>query len=284
MSETVVGAPIVGALVAAERFVGSGREWVATNPDQAAFVRVFLATRADLELLSAQELRSWASRDAAELNAILEREGFAIRIPALGPHEFGVLSILDVLVEFVREGERASVTCDGTTYPAVRLQATGIVMAAGVDHDEPVVLLATTSGDRICLTVADRRRAGFDLLARIEELRSGLGAIDAPSGSVVFPMVDLSQEVELAWLVGMHTDGDDPYAVSYGAQQTKFRMDTRGARVESAAVAAVRVMAAIPRDLVIDRPFFCWIERGGVRAPILAAYVDQEHWADPGGL
>jgi hypothetical protein len=283
VSETVVGAPIVGALVEAERFIGSGRGWVATNPDQEAFLRVFFATRADLELLSAEELRSWASGDATELNAVLEREGFAIRIPALGPSEFGVLSILDVLVEFVREGERATVTYEGMTYPAVRLAAAGIVIPAGVDHDEPVVLLATTSGDRICMTVADRPRSGFDLLARIEVLRAGLGAIDAPAGSVVFPMVDLSQEEELGWLVGMHTDGDDPYAVSHGAQQTKFRMDTRGARVESAAVVAVRVMAAIPRDLVIDRPFFCWVERDGVRAPILAAYVDREHWADPGG-
>ncbi len=97
-------------------------------------------------------------------------------------------------------------------------------------------------------------------------------------------MVDLVQEVELGWLVGMHTDdGGAPYVVTYGAQQTKFRMDTRGARVESAAVAGVRFLSATPTDLVIDRPFFCWIERDGVRTPIMAAYVDQEHWADPGG-
>jgi hypothetical protein len=256
---------------------------VAVNADQEAFLRVFYATREDLGRLSADELRAWASRDAAELNAILEREGFAIRVPPMEPTEFGVLSILDLLVEFVREGERASVTCDGTTYPAVQLRPAGIVPPSRGDHEDPLVVLATRSGDRLCLTVADRPRSGFDLLGRIEELRAGLDRAVEPLGAVVFPMVDLVQEAELGWLVGMQTgDGGAPYVVTYGAQQTKFRMDTRGAHVESAAVAGVRFLSATPTDLVIDRPFFCWIERDGVRAPVLAAYIDQEHWADPG--
>jgi hypothetical protein len=280
VSDTVVGAPIVGALVAAERFVGDGVEWVATNDDQETFLRVFFATRDDLVRLSAEELRAWASRDAGELNAVLEREGFTIRVPSLRPDEFGVASILDVLVEFIREGERASVTCDGATYPAVRLQPAAIAPPSGPDREDPVVVLATTSGDRICLTVADRPRTGFDLVARIEQLRTGLDTIESP-GSVVFPMVDLVQEIEQGWLVGLHTGGTPSYAVSHSAQQTKFRMDTRGARVESAAVAGVRLLSAT-RDLVVDRPFFCWIERDGVRAPILMAYVDQDHWSDPG--
>jgi hypothetical protein len=255
---------------------------VPANADQERFLRVFFDTRDDLAQLSAAELRAWASRDAVELNAVLEREGFTIGIPALGPGEFGVLSILDVLVEFVREGERASVVCDGTTYPAVRLQPAGIVAPGRGDHEDPVVVLATGSGDRVCLTIADRRRSGFDLLARIEELRAGLDRATDPPGAVVFPMVDLALEVDLDWLVGLHTDaGGDPYAVTYGAQQTRFRMDPRGARVESAAVADVVFLSATV-DLVIDGPFFCWIERDGVRAPILAAYIDQEHWADPG--
>jgi hypothetical protein len=284
VSDTVVGAPIVGALVKAERFIGPARGWTPVNADQKTFLRVFFDTRDDLARLSAAELRAWASRDVGELNAVLEQEGLVIRVPALGPGEFGVLSILDVLVEFVQEGERASVVCDGTSYPAVRLQPAGIVATGHADHDDPIVVLATRSGDRVCLTVADRPRSGFDLLARIEELRAGLDRATEPLSAVVFPMVDLAQEVELDWLVGLHTDASgDSYAVTYGAQQTKFRMDTRGARVESAAVAGVRFLSATV-DLVVDRPFFCWIQRDGVRAPILAAYVDQEHWADPRGL
>ena len=55
VSDTVVGAPIVGALVEAERFIGPGREWVPANADQEAFLRVFFATRDDLARLSAAE-------------------------------------------------------------------------------------------------------------------------------------------------------------------------------------------------------------------------------------
>ena len=108
-------------------------------------------------------------------------------------------------------------------------------------------------------------------------------------GSLVFPMVQLDQQVELEWIVGMRTTDVDgrPVVITYGAQQTKLRINVKGAHVESAAGLAMRVarMQPLPADdLVIDRPFFCWIERDGVSEPILAAYIDQEDWKDPGDL
>ena len=287
MSHTFVGAPIAAALVKSENFIGPERVWKAVNSSQESFLLAFLAARGELASFSERELRAWASREAAELNAILEREGFAIRVPELGRDDIGVLSILDVLVEWLRAGDRAEVNCDGISYPAVRLGSFTVVMSPG--HPHPIAALPTKSGDRVFMTIADRPLEGFDLLAAIEALRSAPVPASGAFGSLVFPMVDLDQQVELEWIVGMRTttEAGRPVVITHGAQQTKLRINVKGARVESAAVVAMRVarMQPVPTvDLVIDRPFFCWIERDGVSTPILAAYIDQEDWKDPGDL
>ena len=287
MSRTFVGAPIAAALVKSEDFIGPDRVWKAVNRAQELLLSTFFAARAELARFTGDELRAWASRDASELNAILEREGFAIRVPELGRDDFGVLSILDVLVDWLREGKRTEVRCDGVGYPAVRLDSFTVVSSRA--HANPIAVLSTRSGDRVCMTLADEERDGFDLLSAIEGIRSTQEPSSDAFDSVVFPMVDLDQQVELEWIVGMRTTGiaGRPVVIAYGAQQTKLRINVKGAHVESAAALVMRVARMQPaptRDLVIDRPFFCWIERDGVSAPILAAYIDQADWKDPGDL
>ncbi len=91
------------------------------------------------------------------------------------------------------------------------------------------------------------------------------------TGKIVFPMVDLDQQVELNWIVGMRTNDLDgrPVVIEHGVQQTKLRINLKGAHVESAvAIAMVTGMQPdFAENLVIDRPFFCWIERDGVTEP-----------------
>jgi hypothetical protein len=287
VSQTFVGAPIAAALVQAEDFIGPTREWTPINEEQESFLSTFYAARAELARFTDDELHAWASKDASELNGILEREGFAIRVPELGRDDFAVVSILDVLVEWLRKGDRAEIDRDGISYPAVRLESFTVVTSP--DHPHPIAVLPTKSGDRLCMTVADQARKGFDLLRAIEVIRRAQEPSSARFGSLVFPMVDLDQELELDWVVGMHTidEGGRPVVVTYGAQQTKLRMNLKGAHVESAAALAMRVARMQPSvtfDLVVDRPFFCWIERDGVSQPILLAYVDEHEWKDPGDL
>ena len=264
--------------------IGPARQWTPTNDEQEAFLPTFLVARGELGRFSERELRAWVSRDAAELNAILEREGFAIRVPELGRDDLGMVSILDVLVEWIEEGDRTDLRCDGVRYPAVRLDAFHGVTSPV--HPHPIAVLNTRSGDRLCLTVADRAREGFDLLATIEAIRSVREPSSTTFRDLVFPMVDLDQQVELDWIVGMRTNDLDgrPVVIEHGVQQTKLRINLKGAHVESAA--AITMVTGMQPDfaenLVIDRPFFCWIERDGVTEPILAAYIDEADWKDPG--
>lgn len=47
----------------------------------------------------------------------------------------------------------------------------------------------------------------------------------------------------------------------------------------------MRSMASLPKpDLVIDRPFLCWIERPGIPVPLFLGHITEEDWKSPGSL
>ena len=231
MSHTFVGAPIAAALVQSEDFIGPERPWTAINSEQESFLQSFVAARAELSRFTSDELRAWASRDASELNAILEREGFAIRVPELGRDDFGVVSILDVLVEWLREGDRTEITCEGSRYPAVRLDSFTVVNSPAIPTRSPCCPRSRATGSAWLLRI----NSGFRPLGGDRGDSERAGAVARAFESLVFPMVDLDQQVELEWIVGMRTTDLDgrPVVITYGAQQTKLRMNVKGAHAES---------------------------------------------------
>ena len=129
-------------------------------------------------------------------------------------------------------------------------------------------------------------RSGFDLSARVDAIRHSLGEAPDDYDTVTFPMVDLACREDLSWLLGLEL-GDSSgqqWTVSQALQQTRFQMNEVGARVRSASAMAVMGAAMDKRDLVIDRPFYLWIERPGVTQPVLDAYLAEGDWRDPGRL
>ena len=298
MSKTMVVAPIMGAIVGTEEILGKNRKWNAVNDTQREFLNKYFATRAELSGYSKEELRHWVSWVAEELNKILKEEGFDIQLQDFEPNEFGVVSILDVLVEWLVKGTEDHLVFKGTEYPAVRMENTAEVdneykvlfeSLTSTQHPLcPIALVHTQSGDKVYMTVADRAAEGFDLTNRINEIRTTLQRGEHYD-YLKFPMVDLNQQVDIAWLMGMNTTDENtgnPAIISQALQQTKFKMNQFGARVKSAVAIGVVITSVPPppRGLEIDRPFFLWIEREGITVPVMYAYLDQEDWKDPGNL
>lgn len=301
MSETMVVSPIIAALVKSEDILRKNRKWNAVNDTQAHFLEKFFPTREELSKFSEKELRSWASWVAAELNKILEGEGFDIRLEEFKPNTFGVVSILKLMVEWIVKGERDQLVVEGTDYPAVKMEPTTLGEVGGElkvvtifeaytssQDFHPVAMLHTKSGDKVYMTIADGPVQDFGLMARINEIRSSLEPAERRYDWLKFPMVDLNQEVDITWLKDMWTtigDSKDKAYISQALQQTKFKMNEFGARVESAvAVAATLEAVFVEQGLEIDKPFFLWIEREGVSIPVIYAYIDQDDWEDPGNL
>lgn len=297
MSHTMVVAPIMGALIKSEDILGKNRQWHAMNSAQKEFLKKFFAKRKELAKFSEKELRSWVSWVAAELNAILAKEGFNIKLNDFAPDEFGVVSILDVLVEWLQEGSKTVLNIDNTSYPAVKMDLRAMVdgkqetlfeVYTTSMHKNPVAMLFTKSGDKLYITTAGISPIkDFALVSLIDEIRHSLGPSRIRYDWLEFPMVNLDQEVNIGWLKGMQTSDDNgqEWAISQAVQQTKFKMNQFGARVKSAVAISI-VAVSIRREvgLIITPPFLLWIEKKDASIPVLYAYIDKEHCKDPGDL
>lgn len=303
MSNTVVRAPLIAALVAAEEEVkktdgAEGVIWKTVNEIQTRFLDAgFLSDRSDLSGYSETELRSWVSWVAAELNDILRKEGFSIHLDDFSPGKFGVVSILDVLVEWLAEGTSDTIpTQGGREYPGVYMEPSASIdgtptslfeVLTSEDHGYPVARVKTKSDDLVYMTVADGSYADFELVDRITTIKRSLTLTSQEYDGLKFPMVDLDQEESLAWLVGMVlSNPKNDWAISQALQQTKFKMNQYGARVKSAVAVGLECLSiSLPKPILeIDKPFFLWIERPTVVTPVMYAYINEENWKDPGSL
>jgi len=299
VSKTVVLPPIDVCFEKAEGVIKPRESWRAMNELQLEYLKNFLARREDLRKFSEKELRSWVSKNAGELNAILKTEGFNIKFNPFKSNEFGAVSILDVLVEWLVAGKVDKIYWNDEVYPAVSMDRTGVVddkHFVAFDafehsrHKYPVVVLETKSGDKIGMTIAGRPFVNFELVERINAIRDPKNSRKRISTAkkLLFPMIDLDQEEDITWLAGMCTvdrDGDEWY-VGQALQQTKFKMNEKGARVKSAAAISVILRSASHQSdkIIIDRPFLLWVERRGLSQPLMYAYLDEADWKSPGDL
>ena len=112
MSTTGVTYPIVAALKKAEDILGPSRRWTATNDMQRRFLAKFFDICRD-EVDRIPEIQSVASYSHVEINSFLKERGFTIQLNPWSPPDFGVASVLDVLVEWIEKGEVTVVRTDG---------------------------------------------------------------------------------------------------------------------------------------------------------------------------
>lgn len=285
--------PIVAALWAAFDFVGvtSVQQVRPVNAEQTAFVANYMQNRDMLRSFSPSELRTWVSNNADELNTILKNEGFSIQLQPFNKQEFGVVSILDVMMKWLHEGSRSKISvtknADSIEYDAFELKnGFSVFTAQGYPH--PIIAIDTRNDDgsvgkdRVFITVADAVETGDALVNKVRSIQQLVPNTEEYT-HVVIPMIDYDQSFKLDWLIGLQVNG---WFVSQALQQTKLKMNEKGARVKSAAAIAM-MRSAMPMSahkLIIDKPFFMWIEREGVAYPVFAGYMDEQFWKDPKGL
>ena len=309
MSTTVCVPPIIAAFVGAENVLGPSRVWRPENPDQEELIEL-LKSRDELKIffekmaeggVGHKELRYWVDWIANNLNKILNKEGFDIQLEDFKEGEFGIVSILDVLVEWMTKGKEDTILVGNVSFPAVKMDYSGEVdgkymqlveVFTSPHHPHPVGMLDTKSGDKVFMSVAGVSSApeGFGLYHNLEEIRTSLQADWGEWAGMIFPMVDLNDKPDISWLLGMNTiDKHGNYAeISQALQQTKFKMNQFGARTKSSVAIGFSLSAMRdkpePEWLTIDRPFYLWKERKGISFPIVGMYVDCADWKDPGNL
>ncbi len=299
MSTTVVTYPIIGALATTEQFLGPHRVWQANNLMQREFLAQFF-TDGYPELPLIKEIVSKASYSAEELNKFLAEHNFSIKLDPFRAHEFGAVSILDVLVQWLTEGTPVKILSatakqehDGFI---LKGKDDGVGFYRSLNHGNVVAQLQTkgkddgTPGDSVFITIApENPPEAFSLVTYVREIAQSLSPCYDFS-EIHIPKVDLDQEVDIKWLVGMRTldESNELWEISQALQQTKFRMNEKGARAKSAVAVAVMKLSAmqgLPKPpLIINKPFLFWIQREGLSKPFFTGYITEEHWKDGGSL
>lgn len=282
-STSYTPSPIVSAIEKAAEYTGiTPDQIIPTNGTQEAFLAHYLNNTDVLSKLSSDEMRSWASTNFDELNTILKNEGFDIRLEQTSDDDVGIVAILKAAIEWKEKAKKINIAHNNTYYDAILLEEAkqGCTVTQPTNYAHPIASVETKSGDTIHFAIADEEAEGFALRDKIELLRN---AQKTPTNisSVAVPMVDLNEKQQLDWLLGLIFD---EYVVSEAEQQTKFKMNETGAKVESAAVLVIERCCAPTKRYTIDQPFFVWIERPGMDEPYFTAYVGPEDWGNPGNL
>lgn len=299
---TQVVLPILGCLQAAEEFLAKNEgwekikrqvNWTPSNEEQYQFLKRFLSAKSVVDILG-KNLRRKADRSVEVINAWLKENGFDIQLsPEADPRTFAVASILDVLVEWVKEGTITSIYNEKGTFPAAKLKSgdeDNVVRFINREiHPFPIAGIQTKSGDLVRMSVLDFMPDDtFAISDKVEQLRkatvrANMGHCDG----VIFPMIDYNRMVNIDWIKGLSTGPTKTdFYVGQALQQTKFRMNEKGARAESAVAMTFRYKCSAPADnwIRIDKPFILWFERTGVTVPLFAGVFAEDVWKKPVGL
>jgi len=229
-THTFVPHPIFAALLKASHALG-GVQWISNTEKQKFFLaELYNKHLQDVEKFSESELRSWASEKARELNQILSDEGFNIQLDELQNNEIGVVAILDVLLEWLKEGQKLELFSNDTTYPGVKMDNSHVnglhAFLSGVnrtDYAQQIAMLPTKNGDVVYMTIADKELDGFELFKHIMDIRQNI-VHDVRPEFVHFPMINLNHQPNISWLIGLpHTANGH---ITQAMQQTKFKMNT----------------------------------------------------------
>lgn len=280
MSFTVCVLPIIKALITACSFLNfDPGSWNPINHQQTFFLQEYYSKRNELSFFNDKELRAWASTNYQELNTILKNEGFSIQLKPFDG--VGVVSILDVMVEWLTKGERTTLYSEfkdeEKKFPAVQMKEDFDVYLAAV-HNHPIAAIKTKTGDIVYMTIANEKLEDFALQKYIGEIHNSMYKQNGYE-YVLFPMVDLNREENIKWLLGMQLP--DKWQITQALQQTKFKMNELGARVKSAVAIVLEKSMRISKNVSIDQPFYLWIKRPNVSVPVFAAYITQDDWKDP---
>jgi len=284
--------PIDASLVTAERFLlGPNRVWRHVNQTQEAFIRDHLGVSREGSL---DVVKSIASYLAHEIEAWLKQHGFEFKIETLEKNEFGVASVLDVLLKWPQDcAEKSELNVDETRYAGVWIKR-GAKFLYTSDSNTLKKSIVKIPTDNECinvfLTMIEEPPLGeFGLVTYARYLsgvnKQSLDLYDADG--VIFPMIQLEEHLRLDWIKKMWTfdNAGFPAWIKQAVQINRLRMNEEGVRAQSAVQLKVPTMgSSARRPYTFNRPFLLWIEHDSSPEPLFVAWLNFDSWKDPLGL
>jgi len=252
---------------------------IVKNKEQEKFITIYRnTTKAKIP-----EIESKVSvGDSTPVNEFLKSKRFDIKLSqATSDKDVAIASVLDLVLAWLKNGNKSNLYYDKTLYKAVELDK-GVSIHTVYGFDNPIAKIVTKNDDIVLMTVLeDVPKDGFDVYFRAKVLMNHLedSKIDSNYLSeVTFPYVKLDVQPDISWLNGL--TNANGYSITQALMQTKLDIDDKGVKVKE----AVSIMVTLssfkiePEPLRIDRPFLFTILRKGLKEPLFSAYVDTDGW------
>jgi hypothetical protein len=282
---------ITAALEKAEEVMDLKKNWKPKNEIQQRFVTNLLPSCRDSKV---KEIELEVSDSAEKINTFLEKKGFSIRLQPFPPNTLGFASILDLIVEWLYPGEKVKIDAkNGGKYDGVRIKKDGVSFYESTvnGYKHIIACINTKSRDMVFITVPKEPLEGLnglDIIEMADTISKNMDILPYAYDGVRFPMVDLNIINNIEWLSGMSTlnMNNVPAEITQAIQQIKIKMNEKGARFQSATAVAVTLKAImVPKqDLIIREPFLVWVEKHNLEKPLMAAFITEESWKNPGSL
>ncbi len=227
------------------------------------------------------EIQSFISDNAPELNKILRDKGFNIQLDEKMPFDLGVVTIMDLMAKWLAKADPATVNHEGVDYPAAQIKSGASIVNNG--RLNPTLMIRTRNGLCVFIQIADYERSGLDLFHHIFKQARTMTHSETPCDATI-PLVDLDDQPDISWIVGLRCDSPF-FIINQALQQNKLKITLDGVRAESAvALAGVRSISFNERPkFVVDRPFNIWIAYANSELqyfPLFCAYVAPDSWKE----
>lgn len=263
--------------------------WLGSDPDQKAWLAALHSISPDYRDVLGKRIKAFGSTSREECNDFLKKEGFSIELGEFqGDNPVGGVSTMHVGVEWEFAGDKTSIyrSKDDGSYEMIAAAelSGGLTYLKSTKHENPIVRIATKGTDAVYMTIADKPLDGLALLNRVVEISGSSSENEnAYWDGLRFPLIDLDVEPDMSGLCGLtlpRTQGR-PYTLFQCLAQVKFKANHLGAQTDAAAAGQMGIESG-PQFVTMKDPFFVWKTVKGLTLPVLAAYVAEDAWKDPG--
>jgi hypothetical protein len=246
-------------------------KWRAKNLQQEDFIKNL---RRDCQKGNPDGISVSITFDPLEMERIIKEEGIEAniltKVPDHGQYQFGIVSILKAYPRLISGGTITEI--NGYQGVKTERKKAGIRIFSNLKWKNPVVGIPLQNGDTVYMTIAEKKLRKLELFKEVLKIGRGLiqSSFQFSYGYVSFPEIELSQISNIRWLSGLSfTAGGKKVEISHAYQLAKIKLGARPVPLSDCYKG---------KELVIDQPFYLWIERPGMIYPSLCAYVDQRDW------
>ena len=266
--------------------LGADRVWTPAHVHQARLLALYAGGKS--QIASLHSLKSKAGTDFGALNEFLTSNGFP---PMFGQGEgIGVVSILDMLIEWIQKGTPCEISVEGAyvpPYPGFEIKQ-GFEAFRVAQNEEPLIRLLTKSGDSLWAVIPNKLPENpIDMAFAIFDLMHQTRSADYKYTSVQMPLIDIDVKPDLSFLLNASTIDESGigWYVAQAMQQFKLRINAEGARAKVATAIEMRSLSFKPNQAyVFDRPFLTWMTQGNSELPLAMAQAGTDSWKDGGDL